>query len=106
MKKIIIVIIFIIFIFDIKVNALSLPIDVTADSVIVVNLDKDEVIYEKNPDKVQILASLTKIMTAYTVIENVHDLKEKVTIRGVELYPFSSIDEIIKFNIFFFNNSV
>ena len=80
MKKIIVVIIFIIFIFDIKVNALSLPIDVTADSVIVVNLDKDEVIYEKNPDKVQILASLTKIMTAYTVIENVHDLKEKVTI--------------------------
>ena len=47
MKKIIIVIIFIIFILDIKVNALSLPIDVTADSVIVVNLDKDEVIYEK-----------------------------------------------------------
>lgn len=67
-------------------NCLELPVDVTADSVILVNLDNDQVVYEKNPDKKQILASLTKIMTAYTVIDNVDDLNEKVTITEDDLY--------------------
>lgn len=67
-------------------KCLELPVDVTADSVILVNLDNDQVVYEKNPDKKQILASLTKIMTAYTVIDNVDDLNEKVTITEDDLY--------------------
>lgn len=67
-------------------NALDLPVDITAESAIVVNLDSDEVVYTKNPDDEVILASLTKIMTAYTVIENVSNLNQKVTITKEDLY--------------------
>ncbi len=70
-------------------KALPLPsaIDnlVTADSVILVNTDTNEVVYEKNPDKQQIMASLTKIMTAYTVIEKIPDLNKKITIREEDI---------------------
>lgn len=91
MKKVV----FIIFIFLLQtslVNALPLPVDITAESAILVNLDKDEVIYEKNPDNQVILASLTKIMTAYTVIKNVDNLDKKVTITDKDianLYGFT-----------------
>mgnify|MGYP001107161386 CR=1 FL=1 len=73
-------------------KALPLPVDVTAENVILVNLDKDEVIYEKNPDNPIILASLTKIMTAYTVIKNVDNLDRKITITEKDisnLYGFT-----------------
>ena len=60
------------------IKALPLPIDVTADSVLLMNLDTSQIIYTKNPDKKQILASLTKVMTAYTVIQNVENLNKKV----------------------------
>jgi D-alanyl-D-alanine carboxypeptidase (penicillin-binding protein 5/6) len=79
MKKLL----FTIFIFFVALNsciALELPVDVTADSVILVDRDKNEVIYEKNPDKEQILASLTKIMTVYTALQKVNNLYRKVTI--------------------------
>ena len=62
------------------VNALELPVDVTADSVILVNRDDDRIIYTKNPDKEQILASLTKVMTLYTAINKIDNLNKKVTI--------------------------
>lgn len=85
MKKIVYgIILFIILTTPIK--ALPLPIDVTADSVVLINLDKDQIIYEKNPDKKEILASLTKIMTAYTVIENVENLDKKVKITEEDIY--------------------
>lgn len=93
MKKIIFcLIIFILFITPI--NALPLPIDVTADAVVLINLDKDQIIYEKNPDKQEILASLTKIMTAYTVINHVENLDKKITITEEDianLYGFTCI---------------
>ena len=81
MKKII-VIFFLFFLTFIQVNALTLPkeVDITADAIVLLNLDADEIIYTKNPDKKEILASLTKIMTAYTVIENVDNLNKKVTV--------------------------
>ena len=85
MKKII----FAILIFFVALNtcfALELPIDVTADSVILVDRDKNEVIYEKNPDKEQILASLTKIMTLYTALQKVNNLYRKVTITEKDVY--------------------
>lgn len=83
MKKIFLFII--IFILSLNVKALPLPVDVTADAVVLLNLDTDQIIYEKNPDKQEILASLTKIMTAYTIIENIPDLEKKVTITNNDL---------------------
>ena len=95
MKKIIFVFLCFFFI-TYEVNSLSLPKElneiVTADSLILINMDKNEVIYEKNPDKKEILASLTKIMTAYTVIENIDNLNKVVTITDEDianLYGFT-----------------
>lgn len=91
MKKMIFILFFFLAFLPIP-KALSLPVDVTAENVILVNLDKDEVIYEKNPDDPVILASLTKIMTAYTVIKNVDNLDRKVTITEKDisnLYGFT-----------------
>lgn len=85
MKKIIFMLT-IFFVSITSIKALPLPIDVTADSVVVLNQKTNQVIYEKNPDKQEILASLTKIMTAYTVIENVPNLNKKVKITEDDLY--------------------
>lgn len=79
MKKII----FTIFIFFLSlslVGALELPVDVTADSVILINRDDDRIIYTKNPDKEQILASLTKVGTLYTAIKRIPNINKKVKI--------------------------
>ena len=77
------------FLFIFEVKSLSLPDElneiVTADSLILINMDKNEVIYEKNPDKREILASLTKIMTAYTVIENVDNLNKVIKITDEDI---------------------
>lgn len=79
MKKIIFAIL-LLFVFISNINAVTLPIEVESDTVVLFNIEEEEVIYEKNPDKVQVLASLTKIMTAYTAINNVQNIKTKVTI--------------------------
>lgn len=63
-------------------KAVQLPdnIDITADAVMLYSLTDDDVIYEYQADKEEILASLTKIMTAYTVIKRVPNLNDKVVI--------------------------
>ena len=76
------------------VKSLELPVDVTADSVILVNRDEDRIIYTKNPDEEQILASLTKVMTLYTAIHKIEKLDKKVTItdKDVEaLWGFTQV---------------
>lgn len=47
---------------------------VSSESAILINLDKDITVYEKNPTKKMYPASLTKIMTAMVVLDNVKDL--------------------------------
>lgn len=79
MKKIIFIFILLLS-FITNVNAVELPIEVESDSVVLFNIEEEQVIYGKNPDKVQVLASLTKIMTAYTAINSVQNIKTKVTI--------------------------
>lgn len=77
--KIIFIIILSIFSFTIT-NAKELPVEVTADSYLLLNLDEDRIMYGKNEDKEEILASLTKIMTAYVIIKNQDNLDKFVTI--------------------------
>jgi len=79
MKKIILTI-FIFFLSLSLVGALELPVDVTADSVILINRDDNRIIYTKNPDKEQILASLTKVGTLYTAIKRIPNINKKVKI--------------------------
>lgn len=74
MKKIVFSIV--IFFLFISVNA----IEIKSNNAILYNLNDNNIIYEKNAyDKVQI-ASLTKIITAITYIENNDDLDTKITI--------------------------
>ena len=47
---------------------------VASEAAVLINLDKDVILYEKNPTKKMYPASLTKIMTAIVVLDHVSDL--------------------------------
>lgn len=47
---------------------------VSSEAAVLINLDKDILVYEKNPTKKMYPASLTKIMTAIVVLDHVDDL--------------------------------
>ncbi|MCD7729948.1 MAG: D-alanyl-D-alanine carboxypeptidase [Oscillospiraceae bacterium] len=47
---------------------------INSEAAVLINLDKDITVYEKNPTKKLYPASLTKIMTAIIVLDNVTDL--------------------------------
>lgn len=92
MKK---VFIFICFILSLSfVKSLELPIDVTADTVLLANLDDERIIYTKNPDKEQILASLTKVMTLYTAIQRIEDINKRVTITNKDVYNLYGFTQV------------
>ena len=74
MKKLILVIITL-FLF-INVNAL----EIDSKNAILYNMNDKSVIYEKNSEDVVQIASLTKIVTAITVIENTDNLDKEVII--------------------------
>ena len=60
-------------VFGLKASAVTFTPNfvVESDAAYLVNLDKDMVLYEKNADKRCYPASLTKIMTAILVLENI-----------------------------------
>ena len=69
------------------------PPDVTAKSVFVVNADTGKVLYEKNPDEVFRILSLTKLVTAYILVDQMGDrLAETVTINWPHLAGGSSAE--------------
>ncbi|MDE6710255.1 MAG: D-alanyl-D-alanine carboxypeptidase, partial [Oscillospiraceae bacterium] len=47
---------------------------VNSEAAVLINLDKDVIVYEKNPTKKMYPASLAKIMTAIVVLDNIQDL--------------------------------
>jgi len=51
---------------------------VSSEAAVLINLDKDITVYEKNPLKKMYPASLTKIMTAIVVLDNVDDLDNTI----------------------------
>jgi D-alanyl-D-alanine carboxypeptidase (penicillin-binding protein 5/6) len=65
----------------------SFPI--MSEAAVLVNLDKDVTIYEKNPTKKMYPASLTKIVTAMVVLDNVSDI-ENTTFEA----PLAVFDEL------------
>ena len=71
---------FILFCFlPISVFALEMP-EINSEAAIVYDLDEDMIVLEKNSDEMRPIASLTKIMTVITAIENIEDLDKRVTI--------------------------
>ena len=80
MKKLFnIFLIFMCFFFLINVKAEE-TINISSNNAILINLNDDKVIYEKNPDEKVYIASLTKIMTALVSIENISNFDEKILI--------------------------
>lgn len=73
-RKLFLFIISILLIF--KVQAL----DIVSKRAILVNLNEDKVLLEKAADEKTMIASLTKIITAITIIDNKEDLNETVLI--------------------------
>ncbi len=58
----------------------NIDFETSCDSISLMNLDTDSIVYEKNPDKRRSPASITKIMTYIIVTQNVNDLEgTKVT---------------------------
>ena len=79
MKKIVV---FLVAFFSFVETIFAYDFDIKSEKVIMVNLNEDMILYNKDEnDKVQI-ASLTKIITAITVIENQPDLNKMVTIKS------------------------
>ncbi len=76
MKKILLL--FVCF-FPIGVYALDMP-EINSEAAIVYDMDADTVILDKNSEEVRSIASLTKIMTVLTAIENIDDFSASVTI--------------------------
>lgn len=67
------------------------PPEVTASSVFVVNADTGQVLYQKNPDKVFRTLSITKLVTAYVLMQRLGgELADQVTITQADLVPGST----------------
>jgi serine-type D-Ala-D-Ala carboxypeptidase (penicillin-binding protein 5/6) len=67
------------------------PPEVTATSVFVMNAETGHILYSKNPDKVFRILSLTKLVTAYVLMDRMGDrLSETVTINWPHLTTGSS----------------
>lgn len=75
MKKILTVILLFL-LFPFNVNGINF--NITSDYIYFYQLDKNELLYEKNMDKEISIASMTKIMTAYVAIENIDDLDRTI----------------------------
>lgn len=54
-------------------------IDLNSQNAVLYNLNDNRIIYEKNKDEKVSIASLTKLMTALVVIENINDINQKVS---------------------------
>lgn len=75
MKKIVLIL----SIFFINIYSIC-AIEINSSKAIMYNLDENKIIYEKNSEEKTSIASLTKIVTAITVIDNSSDLNKEVII--------------------------
>lgn len=78
MKKILLILVCF---FPISVLALDMP-EINSKAAIVYDLDDEIIILEENSEEIRSIASLTKIMTVLTAIENIDDFNASVTITG------------------------
>ena len=63
-------------------NVGALELNLYSNNAIIYNYDLDEVIYEKNADEVISIASMTKIMSAIVLIENIDNLDTTVILNN------------------------
>ena len=79
MKNTIFKLILLIILLPVQTLAISLP-ETYSDKVLIYDLTEDEIIQQKNIDVKSNIASLTKIITTITAIENIPNLEQEVTI--------------------------
>ncbi len=74
--------------------------DVSAKSAILIDVDSNRVLYEKNSDEKRLIASITKLMTALVAVESQPDIKQTVRIKeewtniegsSIYLKPFEEV---------------
>ena len=63
-----------------SINVCAEEFSITAENVILYNLNDDSIIYEKNSEEKVSIASITKIMTALVALDNIADLSDTVVI--------------------------
>ncbi len=61
-------------------DTIAASLNLHAESYLLINMDNNTVVFEKNADKQSPMASLTKIITATVVLENCKDLSAVVTV--------------------------
>ena len=69
---------------------------ITAQSAYFVNLDTGIVVFEQNADEQRSVASLTKLMTALLLMENVSDLESTMIEANRDLYTGAIIDPTVR----------
>lgn len=81
------------FLAGLNASALNFPLksQIQSESAIVINLDSDVVIHEKNADIQQMPGPLVNIMTAVLCLENCENLNEEITINSA---VYSGLDAI------------
>lgn len=82
--------IFLVFLFNINI-VYAEEFNITSKSAILYNMNEEKILYQQKSDEKLQIASLTKIMTVITAIENNDDLEKKVEItkemlQGIEEY--------------------
>lgn len=63
---------------DVKAVNFTPPFTISSEAAVMINLDKDVTVYTKNADRKMYPASLTKIVTAMVVLDNVEDLDNTI----------------------------
>ena len=63
-------------------NVGALELNLYSNNAVIYNYDLDEVIYEKNADEVISIASMTKIMSAIVLIENINNMDTTVVLNN------------------------
>ena len=90
-----------------KVDPTSLGIEVTAKSVLVVDLKSGAILFSKNSDEKRSIASITKLMTALVFLENNPGWDEIITVKEsdkrngglAKLWPEEEVKVIDLFNL-------
>ena len=80
---------FILFIIIFPNGVFAFDFKVSSDKVLLINLNDNSVLYEKNSDKKGYIASITKIMTAIVALENIDDLNANNKILYQDINSFS-----------------
>ena len=86
MKKIILLIILLL---PISIKAMDININLESKSAIVVNLENNEILYEKNINEKLPIASLTKIMTTILSLENINNLDDTIIVTKEDISNLS-----------------